>query len=124
MINLAYGLFMLVGALTVGVLAMLFLIWLGTVIKRVHRVSRDYHETAPTPELWGESNYFNCLQNGLTDTKGRLYIAERNGSNACYRIDVHVMDNKHTLTAKAIKRNKERKRLEEETTPDRCGDGM
>jgi hypothetical protein len=116
--NLVHGLLILVGAGTAGVGLIAFIIWVCTVIKRVHRVAKDYHETAPSPEVYGSSNYISRLQDGLTTTKNRLYIAERNGSNACLRIDHHVRDNKHTLTAKAVKRTQERKRIEKEQTPD------
>lgn len=122
--------FTLVGAAAVGAMVVTAIAWLCVQFKRVYRVARDYHEVAPKPEdvrPWGESNYFTRLQNGLTETKSRVYIAERNANNAIYRIGVHVKDYKHMKTAKAIKRDKERKAVEEgcrNKRDFRGGDGM
>ena len=117
-----------IGAVFVGSGLLALIIWLGVVIKRVHRVARDYHESAPSPDSWGTSNYFTKLQDGITETKKRLYLAERNSSNATYQIRHHAQDYKHTKTAKKVAIDKERKKAEQEYQHDAdvrgCGDGM
>jgi lipopolysaccharide export LptBFGC system permease protein LptF len=119
------------GAVVVGIGLFALILWIGAWSIRLRRVVRDYHETAPKPEdvrPWGESNLFQRIVNSSNETKNRLYVAERNASNAKYRIDSHVKDNKHTKTAKKIALDKERKKIAEEDNHDReirgCGDGM
>jgi len=119
------------GAVFLGSCGVCLLVWFGIWFKRLCRVVHDYHVSAPTLEdmrPWGESNYFKRLQDGLTNTKNRLYIAERNSSNAVYRIGCHVKDNKHTLTPYAKKLKEEREEIAKDDNHDRdirgCGDGM
>ncbi len=113
--------FTLVGAAAVGAMLITAIAWLCVQFKRVYRVARDYHKSAPKLEdvrPWGESNYFTRLQNGMNETKNRMYIAERNASNAVLRISKHAKDYKHTKTAKKIAIDKERKALEKERVHD------
>lgn len=117
-----------IGAVFVGSGLLALIIWFGIVIKRVHRVARDYHYSAPSPESWGEDNLFNKFIDSNSEIRKRLYVAERDSSNAKYRIDHHAKDYKHTKTAKKVALDKERKKIAEEDNHDRdirgCGDGM
>lgn len=126
--NAINGLFWLVGAMTVGVGLIAFIIWFGTVIKRVHRVARDYHDMAPNPDNYGTTNLFRKSEDRISETRKRLSLAERNSSNAIHRLGGHEQDYKHTKTAKAIKRDKKRKEIEEGCRNERDfrggGDGM
>ena len=116
-----------IGAALIGASLITLICWLGVQAKRVYRVARDYHYAAPNPDRWGETNLYNKLAKVDSDTRKRLYVAERDGRNACYRIGEHAKNYKHTKTAKKVAIDKERKQMEKERVHDdsvRGGDGM
>lgn len=118
-----------IGAVVVGASLICLVVWLGIWSQRLRRVVRDYHRAAPTYDGgWGETNLYQRFIDSNSEIRKRLYIAERNGSNAIYRIGSHAKDYKHTKTAKKVAIDKERKKIAEEDNHDRdirgCGDGM
>ena len=112
-----------VGALAVSGLVGWIAYLFGRELRHIHRVARDYHWTAPSPDSWGNSNYFARIQEGLNKDKERMYRVERKLSNLDFSYSLHMRDYKHTLTAKAIKAAKEQKQAVENADL-RCGDGM
>ena len=102
-----------------------FLTWVYHEKVRQHTVAKHYQKAAST--LW-RLNWFEKTDERIESLTRRLYLAERNASNAGYQISCHVKDNKHTRTAKKIALDKERKELSEEELHSRevrgCGDGM
>ncbi len=122
-----YDLLAFIGAALVGASLITLIVWLGIWFKRVCRVVRDYHNVAPNPEGWGDHNLLNKLIESNSEIRRRLYIVERDGRNACYRIGEHAKNYKHTKTAKKVAIDKERKQVEKEYQHDadvRGGDGM
>ena len=105
--------FAVIGGTFVSVLLGILFYAVVVELQRIHRVSKHYHDVAD--DYWREKNYFSKLGDKVVDSERRMYRAERDASNACFRIDSHVKDNKHTKTAKAIKRDKRRKDLERDT---------
>ncbi len=113
-----------IGAVALTALVITALALMVHCIRNVIKVANDYEDAGEA------SRYQNTLLYLVTEVKTlreRLYKAEREASNARYRIDSHVTDNKHTKTAKALKRDKERKQLEKEEghrNAGSWGDGM
>jgi uncharacterized membrane protein len=101
-----------------GIIALI--VWIGGVATKIWRVAKHYHDVYDPDEYWAtERNLFSKVKQENTDIKKRLYVAERDGRNAIYRIGRHVEDYKHTKTAKKIAIDKERKELEKEHQHDR-----
>jgi hypothetical protein len=106
----------LIGAAAVAAAGLTLLVYLCGVAAKIWRVAKHYHDVYDPDEYWATNrNLFSKVKQENTEIKKRLYVAERDGRNACYRIGEHVKDNKHTKTAKAIKRDKDRKKIEEES---------
>jgi hypothetical protein len=122
-----WNLLAFLGAVVAGSSLICLVVWIGIWTQRLRRVVRDYHYSAPQPDGWGTSNLFQKFIDSNSEIRKRLYIAERNASNANFKIDMHVKDYKHTKTAKKVAIDKERKALEKERVHDdsvRGGDGM
>jgi len=102
-----------------------FLTWVYHEKVRQHVVAKHYQKASS--KIW-RCNWFAATDERIESLTRRLYLAERNASNASYRINCHITDNKHTKTAKRIALDKERKELEKEELHSReirgCGDGM
>ena len=81
-------------------------------IKRVHQVAKHYE--AVQSKVWYRKDWFQQYDEKIKECQSRLYRAETKASNAAFTIDHHIRDNKHTQTAKAIKRDKARKQAEED----------
>lgn len=116
----------LIGAAAVGTGILILLVAIGKELKKIHRVAKHYHETAPISP-YGSNNLFKSFVHAHSEIRKRLYVAERDGRNACYRISEHAKDYKHTKTAKKVAIDKERKKREQEYQHDhdvRGGDGM
>ena len=118
----------MLGGAVVGGVSVYLLYVVVREIKKIHRVAKHYHMVAEDPDsFFGDRNHFARLQDKVLANEGRLYKTERDARNAGYQIDIHVRDNKHTKTAKAIKLAKERKKIEEGSRNERefrGGDGM
>ena len=96
-----------------------FLTWVYHEKVRQHIVAKHYQKAAS--KLW-RSDWFTKTDERIEELTRRLYVAERNASNASYRINKHITDNKHTKTAKAVKRDKAQKKAVEDADL-RCGGG-
>ena len=114
-----------VGASVIAVFLAYLAFVFGRELRHIHRVAKDYHRTAPSPDSWGNSNYFVRIQEGLNKDKERLYLVERKASNTDFSLSLHIKDYKHTKTAKAVKKAKAQKKAVENADL-RCsgGDGM
>ena len=115
----------LIGAAALFALGITVLSMLAHCIRNVCKIASDYRDASQ------QSSYCNTMLHLVNEVKvlrERLYKAERDSSNAKYRIDHHVKDYKHTKTAKKVAIDKERKKREQEYQHDAgvqgCGDGM
>jgi collagenase-like PrtC family protease len=114
----------LVGVAALFAVGIACLSFLAHCIHNVAKVARDYREALD------DSCYLNPLvqmNHELKRLKDRVYKAERDASNANFKIDRHGENYKHTKTAKKVAIDKERKKIEQEYQHDvdvRGGDGM
>jgi len=115
----------LVGVATIGTGIIILISYLLHGCRKLCKIVRDYKR------MNEESSYAFplCHVNAeIKRLKDRVYKAERNASNANFKIDMHVKNNKHTLTPYAKKLSMEREEIAKEDNHDRdicgCGDGM
>ena len=118
----------LIGACAVGACILTLIVWFCTTLRKILRVAKHYYGLGDEFDRMADKNHFVELENKFNGMMNRMYIAERNASNAKYQISCHAKDYKHTKTAKKVKVDKERKQREQEYQHDAdvrgCGDGM
>ena len=114
-----------IGGATIGAFIGFLLYSLSRELARIHRVARAYDSVCDHGAYFeSDRDFFQKIDKERKDIRDRVYVAERNGSNADYKIDKHIKDNKHTKTAAAVKRAKKQKTLEEDYKDCTSGDGM